>query len=506
VIKHALAALAALTVVGCKTTDLNESAVKDSSHDFTASDGKSHYNVRLFNLDGDVCWVRCQYEFMDDNFKPISDSCQAARLPRSAAQPDGRSFETVIGGVDQALRQSSYALDDSMRQDLERAIRDGVDAQNTTAADLGPDLRSGKPVELNQMESLVLSIYEAIDAGFSPAAGTAGADTCLAAAKSGRGVIVNRRTVDTQPVDPAVIRDHRLNAFKTAEANATVPANYPEPRFDAADGKRYVVIFSYEDAIATPAKTHSFVTFFTAADGAARASSQTTISWLPAKMHTPGTPLKSNAIEFLQPMPEQGDNFSLDETLGIGRSDQAQKMLRWGPYEVSEDFYRRGLATAQHLKFMAGQKAADQSSFLLHYILHPFSVGSADKAHVDQLAAIERLTTMQSADKPFYSSMFENYLDHLSELVKVASGDKAAVNCVGAAGMVVGNFDTSEFGWIAGHDLLKLYVGENGALPGFAYDHADNGAYSALEGLVPALKAATIPEARIAGLGRYTSL
>jgi hypothetical protein len=508
------------------------SGLRDQSYGYDGA-GDVHYYVRMFPDAGDVCWVRCRYDNEDTKYKPTDlKLCESRRRPLSGG---AESFDGALANVEKRLT-GRFGLDAqgaaSLTDELRRGVLDG------TARPPEPSwlLWNADTSKLSSIEALALGLSQTIDEAFGGGGGNDQA--CLDATRSGaHGKFAELDLTPPPPPpprDPAVDRARHMGYYTAASRTGRLTIGdqaYPLPRQPTKRGQRYVVIFSYETpnlqrgsdgkltyGLPSPDSTHSFVTFF---DRGAPAEA-VTISWLPSKMKDLAKGLKSNSsddpnaptyratpIEYaLDPPLEDAANFTLDETLRIAARNPSEKVLRWGPYPISDAFYERAVAAAHHLSEMSTYPTQNR----MRYVLHAFANGvSYPKAHLDLMAALEQLQRLDAAHAASYSALFERHLDAINEYSQPKDGQVPGFNCVAAAALPSGNFQVVNlYGWSAGHALLRFYAQEPGAFPTLDalraqdpksagtqfYRAPDERAYhEALEATFPLLKQANVPPA-----------
>lgn len=101
-----------------------------------------------------------------------------------------------------------------------------------------------------------------------------------------------------------------------------------------AQGNRhhFLILYGFQDGLNTPHNSHTFITLAeTSGSPFTRdltALGSQTLSWLPV----------SADVRLLRLTPEAGRNYSLPETLRLAASRNLN-IKRWGPIEVSEQFY-----------------------------------------------------------------------------------------------------------------------------------------------------------------------
>lgn len=92
------------------------------------------------------------------------------------------------------------------------------------------------------------------------------------------------------------------------------------------------------DFLDAAGRAHTFATFLKVTDG--RIEAERTVSWLPA----PGYFWNGNEMPHRGIVP--GMNYDLDQTLALSAGKLGAK---WGPYEITEDFFRRADARVDFL-------------------------------------------------------------------------------------------------------------------------------------------------------------
>ena len=99
----------------------------------------------------------------------------------------------------------------------------------------------------------------------------------------------------------------------------------------AAEDTYFVVLFGQQQqGCNKPSLAHSYATFIhLTADGQ---MDSFTISWLPV----------TGKVRTLSPMPEEGRNFTLEETLKIARDNHLEISL-WGPYQIQPELWCRAM-------------------------------------------------------------------------------------------------------------------------------------------------------------------
>jgi hypothetical protein len=98
-----------------------------------------------------------------------------------------------------------------------------------------------------------------------------------------------------------------------------------------ASAQYYVTIYAYQTRPNKAKYSHVFATFTTGDE-------QHTISWLP----------KHEKVDLMEAVTE-GKNFSLEETLAIGKRNKAV-VYQMGPYEIEKELYDKGLEQIARLE------------------------------------------------------------------------------------------------------------------------------------------------------------
>jgi hypothetical protein len=118
----------------------------------------------------------------------------------------------------------------------------------------------------------------------------------------------------------------------------------------------YAIVYGFQDQINRPEASHTFASFIKVTPSDSNSDHRFsevevgTISWLP----------KTGQVLVVAPLPEEGLNFSLLESLGIAMRRQLQ-LKRWGPVKIDSWLYQRAMDRIEFLQSGRVQYKADDT-------------------------------------------------------------------------------------------------------------------------------------------------
>jgi len=222
-------------------------------------------------------------------------------------------------------------------------------------------------------------------------------------------------------------------------------------------GKSYFALFGGYEA-PNPARpeelsTHTFAVFSSLEDPA----DTFTISWLPVRLgKSPGNIIKRSGVS------EYGKNFSFEHTLVLSRLP-TRKLLRWGPYRITPEFYRKAHYQYAYLERFRSHELSDSEL--------QAQLGTPDpptRVHYQVLDGSSRAATYanklndlrsqyESTRDPFYLSLFNELVKTLPVLSTLQPF--SGVHCIHAVSDIESYLKTlMERGFVATHLAFSSFA------------------------------------------------